>query len=123
MVLIDTSVWIDFLRRGEPLLARWIEEGVVRAHPSVIEELACGTLDRREEILEMLESLPMAPAASHREFLEFVRLERLGGSGLSSVDVHLLASARLGGDRLWTHDKTLRAVAKRLGLEAAVDAE
>lgn len=118
MVIIDTSVWVDFLRVGDARLAAWLTEGLVLCHPLVIEELACGRLDRRGEILGMLERLPMAPGASHQEFLEFVSLERLAGSGLSAVDVHLLASTRLAGGMLWTHDKALAQAARRLGVLA-----
>jgi predicted nucleic acid-binding protein len=33
MILVDTSVWIDHLRRGEPQLAALLESRRVGAHP------------------------------------------------------------------------------------------
>lgn len=40
----------------------------------------------------------------------------LMGRGIGYVDVHLLASARLGGALLWTRDKRLHVIAAELGL-------
>lgn len=40
MILVDTSVWIDHLRSGEPHLAELLMSGLVLVHPHVIGELA-----------------------------------------------------------------------------------
>ncbi|MBI4248154.1 MAG: VapC toxin family PIN domain ribonuclease [Elusimicrobia bacterium] len=85
-------------------------------HPLVIEELACGNLSRRAELIDLLRALPKAPAASHDEALEFIIAEKLSGSGLGAVDVHLMASARLGHARIWSRDKALHRAATRLNL-------
>ena len=44
MILVDTSVWIDHLRSGEPDLAAALGDGLVMMHPFVLGELACGNL-------------------------------------------------------------------------------
>lgn len=93
-----------------------LAEGLVLIHPLVIEELACGNILRRVELLDLLRALPKAPAASHEEALEFIAAERLYGSGLGAVDVHLMASARLGHAKIWSRDKALHRAAKRLNL-------
>lgn len=85
-------------------------------HPFVIEELACGNLPDRRETLELLHALPAAPVAEHGEVLEFISMARLHGAGVGSVDVHLMASARLAGARVWTKDKALRREASRQNL-------
>lgn len=54
MILIDTSVWVDHLRTGEPLLVELLNTGQVLAHPFVIGELACGNLKNRTVILSLL---------------------------------------------------------------------
>jgi hypothetical protein len=113
-VLVDTSVWVDHLRRGDAELARRLQEGEVMTHRLVIEELACGTMARREEILSLLETLPRAPEAEHAEFLHFVERRGLAGTGLGAVDAHLLASAKLAHARLWTRDAALARAAARL---------
>jgi hypothetical protein len=39
----------------------------------------------------------------------------LAGSGLGWIDVHLLASARLGGIGIWTLDRNLWRAAAEIG--------
>lgn len=113
-VLVDTSVWIAHFRKGEPHLAKLLEEETVVCHPFVIGELACGCLKNRQEILSLLQSLPPAPQAENDEVLHFIEQNGLVGKGLGWVDVHLLASARLADARLWTLDKALRKASRRL---------
>ena len=116
MLLVDTSVWVDHLRRGDAELSKRLEEGVVVTHRLVIEELACGSIARRDEILELLAALPRVSEADHDEFLHFLAERRLFGSGLGAVDVHLLASAKLARAELWTRDAALSRAAGRLGV-------
>jgi hypothetical protein len=117
MILLDTSVWIDHLRRGVPLAAGLLEEGRVLMHPFVLGELACGNLKNRNEVLHLLADLPRAPTATDAEILGFIERHALMGRGIGYVDVHLLASAalaRLGG--LWTRESRLAAVASAMNL-------
>ena len=58
MILVDTSVWVDHLRKGDPQLADLLERAVVVMHPFVLGELACGSLADRAAILELLRNLP-----------------------------------------------------------------
>ncbi len=115
MILVDTSVWIDHLRQGVPRLARLLEEGRILCHPFVIGELSLGSLRGRANVLALLESLPQAAIAAHQEVLALVEEQRLAGSGLGWVDVHLLCAAALDGARLWTLDRRLASAAARLG--------
>jgi len=118
-VLVDTSVWIDHFRRKSARLTELLEGNHVWAHPFVIGELACGTLARRREVLSYLDALPQAPLVDHGEVREFIEVHGLSGRGLGWIDVHLLASARLGSLSLWTADKRLAAVARALDLAAS----
>lgn len=117
MALVDTSVWVDFLRSGDDELARSLEEGTVLTHRLVIEELACGNLRPRDEVLTLLAKLPKAQEAGHHELLHFLDAHRLSGCGIGAVDAHLLASAKLTRAALWTHDAALARAAGRVGLE------
>ncbi len=117
MVLVDTSVRIDHLRRGVPTLASLLEQGAVLMHPFVLGELACGQLGNRDELLELLRGLPEAAVATHAETLGFIELHALMGKGIGYIDVHLLASAVLEGEvSLWTRDKRLARIAHGLAL-------
>ena len=114
MALVDTSVWVSHLRDGNEQLAELLEAGEVVCHPLVIGELACGHLADRAAILALLSALPSAATAEHHEILGFIEAHELWGKGLGYVDVHLLASAQLAGVPLWTLDRRLDAVSRRL---------
>jgi len=117
VILVDTSVWVDHLRRGEPELAKILESNLVLCHPFIIGEIACGHLQARAQVLDALGKLPQAPTAHHHEALLFLDRHELAGSGIGWIDVHLLASTALTGDaRFWTRDKRLAAVAADLDL-------
>ena len=118
MILVDTSVWVDHLRVADRQLAGLLLEDAVLCHPFVLGELACGALNRRSEILGLLRNLTQAPVVEHEEALAFVEAHALMGSGLGWVDVHLLASATLAGERFWTRDRRLVQAARRLGVAA-----
>ena len=117
-MLVDTSVWIDHLRRSNANLVLQLGRAEVWCHPFVIGELACGRLENSREVLSLLTSLPQVRLADHNEVLAFVESNRLGGSGIGWVDAHLLASARLTSMPLWTLDRRLASVARSLGAGA-----
>jgi predicted nucleic acid-binding protein len=118
MMLVDTSVWIDHLRKSEPALIAALEAGQVLMHPFVVGELACGNLSNRVELLSLLYDLPPAPVATDAEALGFIDRRELMGRGIGYLDVHLLASVALAGTaRLWTRDKRLATVAESLKLK------
>ena len=117
MILVDTSVWINHLRVPSKLLAQLLDLEQVVIHPFVVGELSCGNLVNRKEIIALLHSLPTAPKADDDEILFFIERHRLMGQGLGLVDMHLLASATIAGDSIWTADKGLRLAAGHLGIE------
>ena len=63
MILVDSSVWIDHLRAGEPTLVELLNTGRALAHPFVIGELACGNLKNRKAVLSLLQDLPAVSAS------------------------------------------------------------
>lgn len=116
MILVDTSVWVDHLRRGDARLAAALEKAAVLIHPFIIGEIACGRLADRATVLGLLQDLPMAAVADAEEVLHFIDRHRLHGKGIGYVDVHLLAAVALTqGATLWTRNKRLRAAARALG--------
>jgi hypothetical protein len=116
LILVDTSVWVDHLRSGLPLLANLLQEGDVLIHPWVIGEIACGNLRNRNQVLNLLQGLPTAVVASDSEVLLLIERSNLMGRGIGYVDAHLLAAAKLSRCGLWTQDRRLAALAQDQGL-------
>jgi predicted nucleic acid-binding protein len=117
MILVDTSIWIDHLRQGDPHLVTLLNQGQVLTHAFVIGELAVGNLRVRNTVLEALLNLPVARTATDEEVRLFIDRNLLFGLGIGYIDAHLLASVRLtAGSLLWTRDKRLQSVAERLSL-------
>ena len=116
MILVDTSVWVEHLRRRDTLLAARLEAGDVMCHPYVIGEIGLGSLRRRADVLELLASLPSAPVVGHDDVMLFVEQRGLSGRGIGWIDVHLAASAVVSGAKLWTTDRRLADVARSLRL-------
>lgn len=118
MILVDTSVWVEHLRRGLPRLATLLQEGKVLIHSWVIGELACGNLRNRADALELLQGLPAAVVASDQEVLLMIKQNQLMGRGIGYVDAHMLASAKLSHCQLWTQDRRLAVLTEERGLAA-----
>jgi predicted nucleic acid-binding protein len=116
MVLVDTSIWIDFLRRGGALGAL-LDNNQVLVHPFIVGELACGNLQNRDKILRYLQELPRVTVATDEEVLHFIQQLNLAGGGVGYLDMHLLASVQLHGQTtLWTRDKKLASASRELAL-------
>ncbi len=117
MILVDTSVWIDHLRKTDPELSDNLQNGEVCIHPFIIGEIACGNLTNRVEIIELLKALPEVLVASHDETLHFIENQKLYGKGLGYIDIHLLAATFINKVPLWTRDKRLSVVYSELKLK------
>jgi predicted nucleic acid-binding protein len=116
LILTDTSVWIDHLRRGDSMLSRLLTAGQILGHPAIVGEIGLGSLANRREILDLLNRLPQAVQATHEEVMAYAEAHHLFGLGIGYVDVHLLAATALTSTAsLWTRDKRLRAAAASLG--------
>ncbi len=108
MTLVDTSVWVQHLRRGSNELRRLLDDGEVLCHPFIVGEIACGNIKNRDEIINLLQSLPEVLVAEHDEVTQFLHDNRLSGRGLGWIDLHLLVSASLSRASLWTMDRALQ---------------
>jgi predicted nucleic acid-binding protein len=117
VILVDTSVWVDHLRREDPLLISLLERSEVFVHSWVVGELALGNMHNRDEVLALLGDMPQAQVIDHDAVRVLIADEKLYGLGIGLVDVHLLASASATpGTLLWTRDRRLGEVAGRLAL-------
>lgn len=118
LILADTSVWVAHFRSASPVLESLLAIDQVLSHPLVLIELACGTPPApRERTLSDLKLLKSAVVASTDETLALIESERLYDAGCGAIDIALLAAVRLTPDSLlWTIDKDLDALAKRMGV-------
>lgn len=121
-ILVDTNVWIDHLRKSEPVLVDLLERDQVCVHQSVITELALGNIKDRAIFLKALERLMIVRNVDDQGVRYFIQERRLWGRGLSAVDAAILASVVVTpGVSLWTRDERLRQAARDAGVLADLD--
>ena len=120
MIVVDSSIWIDFLRRPHDRIFRLIEQDALLQHPFVTGEVGMGSFASaavRFETIKVLFDLAPLAVVPDAEFHTFVGDNMLYGTGAGFVDCHLLASlSRVSDARLWTSDGRLAALANRLEL-------
>src|SRR6476659_1049267 len=98
MILVDTSIWIDYINKGfEDHLGFLLAGESVVMHDFVIGEIAMGSIKNRRVQLAFFGSLHRVPTAQDHEVRLLVETERLHGTGLSFIDAHLLTAARASG--------------------------
>jgi predicted nucleic acid-binding protein len=121
MILADTSVWIDHLRSSDRELAKQLNNDAIAMHPFVAGELALGPLPNRNKLLAYLDYLPQLRPASQNEVRQMIEAHSLHNRGIGLIDAHLLAAVLINpGTQLWTRDKSLRKIAKGLGVLAGL---
>jgi predicted nucleic acid-binding protein len=116
-ILVDTNVWITFLREPLPELGKLVKHGRVITHSCVVGEVLVGNVRNRPVVREFLLSLPFAKEADLPSVLGMIESRGLSGRGLQWNDVQLLAAAKLSSARLWTRDKRLAEAAAQLGVK------
>lgn len=117
MILADTSIWVDHLRKNNEELADLLVRERIVCHPLVVAEVSLGSLRQRDLVLGSLDSLPNLPVASLAEVRALIEVRKLFSRGIGFVDASLLASCLLApGVTLWTRDRRLAAAASDLGI-------
>jgi predicted nucleic acid-binding protein len=111
VVLADTSVWVEFSRRGSAgraaALAGLLDAGEVATCGPVAAELLAGAGGEvAERLWETLNSLPWADLApaSWREVGTLAARLRADGQTLPLTDLVIAVAATRGGHTLWSHD-------------------
>jgi hypothetical protein len=115
MILADTSIWVDHLRRGNPEMARLLGAGQIVMHPFIVAEIALGSLHNRRKRLAEMEALLEVRVAQLSEVRHMIEAHSLYSKGIGLTDAHLVASCLLTpGTQLWTRDGALATVAEAL---------
>jgi predicted nucleic acid-binding protein len=121
LILADTSIWIDHFRLGNKELREHLNKGQIVIHPSIIAELALGSLQERTKTLALLDLLPLVRVAQLSEVRRMIEARRLYSLGIGLIDAHLIASVFINSSTLlWTRDKRLRKAAESLGIHASL---
>ena len=121
MILADTSIWIDHFRSGNKEMRKHLNEGQMVIHPSIIAELALGSLQERTKTLALLDLLPQVQVAQLSEVRRMIEARRLYSLGIGLTDAQLIASVFINPSTLlWTRDKRLRKAAEGLGIHASL---
>jgi predicted nucleic acid-binding protein len=120
VILVDTSVWIDHLRKPEVKLQELLHNDEVVTHPLVRLELALGSIAKREKVLSDLSLLPQVPVAETNELFTLLERRKLYSRGIGVTDLHLIASSFIDESlSIWTRDRRLGEIAEEFGLRAA----
>jgi predicted nucleic acid-binding protein len=121
LILADTSIWIDHFRSGNKEMRKHLNEGQIVIHPSIIAELALGSLQERTKTLALLDLLPQVQVAQLSEVRRMIEARHLYNLGIGLTDAHLIASVFINPSTLlWTRDKRLRKAAEGLGIHAGL---
>ena len=120
MVLVDTSIWIEVLRRGDGLdLESLVDFEEVVTCPPVVQEILQGIRDAESHAMvrEAMLALPMVespmPLAVYLEAAELFRSARRGGFTVrSSVDCVIAACAARHSLVILHRDRDFDALAK-----------
>lgn len=126
MILVDTSVWIDFFRNNPTVQAEWLDrnlgtEGLV-VGDLILAEVLQGFRDDRgfNEASRVLAQLEQVEVAGFDVAVEAARnyrkLRRLGVTVRGTVDVLIATRCMTSGLRLLHSDRDFDAFEKHLAL-------
>ena len=125
MVIVDTSVWIEFLRGHQPYfdeLSVLIADDQVLASATVFGELLQGIKNKREEkiILQFWSDLPKVPAdVFEKSWIEAGLLSsknKFYSKGIGLIDASLISLAQITRAKLWTLDAAVMNAAGQLAV-------
>ncbi|RHX83573.1 PIN domain-containing protein [Leptospira stimsonii] len=116
MILVDTSIWIEFFKKNEPYFSELkdlIESSEVLVHEIIFGELLQGCKSKSEVsfILEYWENLNTL--SSDNSFLEAGKLsyeQKLKDKGVGLIDSVIINEAVKRNLKLWTLDKKILKV-------------
>lgn len=121
MILADTTIWIDHLRRQNAQMQGLLGSGQVLMHPFVVAELALGSFRDRVGTLAALDTILKVRMAQLSDVRQMIEVRQLYAKGIGLIDAHLIASSLITPrTKLWTRDNALRGVAQTLGIDAGL---
>lgn len=113
MILVDTTVWIDFFRKGsrpwKPHLKNLLSRGEIAIVDPILAELLYGAKGEAER--QLIQDLSKAVTLLSNTTEQWLKAGQLGselrakGLTLSMVDCFIASSAQTADIPLWTFDR------------------
>ncbi len=124
MILVDSSVWIDFFKPLPGRAGKELRRMIAQAEPFaitgvVIAEILQGLtrdITQIERYLSMWDILEPAGFSTYRDAAAIFRLARSKGTTLSTIDSLIAAIAMHHGAAVFTLDKDFSRIARLTGL-------
>jgi len=119
MIILDTSVWIEFLKNNPEYFSRvkrLLENQQVLAIECIFGELLQGAKNKREiEIISLYwENLPKAK--TENGWIQagiYSSVNKLTSQGVGLIDSYIITSARNNNARIWSFDKKINSLLKK----------
>ena len=116
MILVDTSIWIEFLRKNNKvfeLMQEKLEKREILAIECIFGELLLGAKNKHEQkiITSYWEYLPKIDESGiWIQAGNYLGNKRLISKGIGLIDVVILLAARKTNSKIWTLDKKLQSI-------------
>lgn len=110
-VIVDTSVFVDFMKKGNVDLHDLLEDDLVVVHPFVVSEILLGGSLKNRVLHSLLMNLPLVGTVKPQELDRWIQEERVYKFGIGLVDSCILLSAIEDQHKLFTLDKKLKKAA------------
>jgi predicted nucleic acid-binding protein len=123
MIILDTSVWIEYFRQNEPIanqVSNLLAEQKVIAVEPVFAELMFGVRNAQERsvIKTFWQILPRADMGDESLFStsDLAFQYDYQGKGIGLIDALIIRTAQAGNHQLWTLDERIISVADNVQL-------
>lgn len=130
MVILDTSVWIEYFRQTEPIadqVSTLLAKQQVTSVEPVFAELMFGVRNEQERnvIRTFWQILPRADLGEESLFKtsEFAFQFDYQGKGIGLIDAVIIRTAQMGSHKLWTLDERIISILDNTQLFHASDIE
>lgn len=118
MIVIDTSVWVDFFRQGQRVVkavtADLLDRDLVLMTPFAVLEICAGARSSEQRRLQNLfEALPIVyPTPSTWSLAQnWVQVATAAGQRFGAIDLMIATLAKEHGADIWTLDADFRRMA------------
>lgn len=118
MILVDTSVWIDYLRGSEAIAIRFaelLEKGWIFGASFIFGELLQGVKNKRERKIVLGYWAVIKKVDERDLWIEaglYANEHKLQSKGVGIIDAAIICAAEKSRLKIWTFDKKLRNVIK-----------